>query len=206
MIGPSLVLSQALGLWDAQLITLSFKSFTSHSAAVIELRCGSRTNTTLTGSTAMSIHTQNCKYSKQVLLDYILRHDFRPHKLLFIPHNTILWCYKQSVQPAARKNSTTTHFPNMDTVLSILIMKMWGVFIHNTRHWRKFLAEMLGLHSQTNEKAYYAMIFWCLLTFSVIWLTERKQLAWQMFQNRQTVRSWNAVTVFADRLILHYPL
>lgn len=116
MTGPSLVLSQALGLWDAQLITLSFKSFTSHSAAVIELRCGSRTNTTLTGCVAMSIHAQNCKYSKQVLLDYILRHDFRPHKLLFIPHNTILWCYKQSVQPAARTtqqphtSQTWTHF------------------------------------------------------------------------------------------------
>lgn len=91
--GPSLVLSQVLRLWDAHVITPSFKfpAFRSHSVTVTELHWGIRL--WVSDNTHRFNHNVNTSAQLKrhqtgvvdfLLVDHILDISCRPHKLLFM--------------------------------------------------------------------------------------------------------------------------
>lgn len=119
--GPSQLPSQALWLWDTDVITSSFKfpAFRRCSAAVIELDWGNWPNT--------------CRFHCNVKvllviswfivsLSIMLAQNCRPH--ILIPDVTCCFMMLQTCKPAARKRWTATHFTKTEEFHSSV--SSWG--------------------------------------------------------------------------------
>lgn len=146
--GPSLVLSQALGLWDAHVITPSFKfpAFRSHSVAVIELHWGSRPNTHRFNRNVNTYVQLSVDVLWVIIFLWIIyAFNYRPHKLLASPdlNASWYWYYKQSFNIRCQKKTWLAHISQPWKTISF-VSPSW-----DCEEWHLIHPEMLRLLIKT---------------------------------------------------------